>query len=143
MVAANVDVALLVASLNSDLNLRRLERYLATTYESGADPVIVLTKSDLAGDFAERVAEVEAIAFGAPVLALSSKTHEGLDALAAYLRPGRTAVLLGSSGRGQVHPAQRPGRRGEDGHRRDPRGRRAGRHTTTHRELVRLALRRA
>ncbi|MBL8553273.1 MAG: ribosome small subunit-dependent GTPase A [Phenylobacterium sp.] len=138
VVAANVDVALLVASLNADLNLRRLERYLATAYESGAEPVVVLTKADLAGDVAGPVAEVGAIASGAPVLAISSKTGEGLDALAAHLPPGRTAVLLGSSGAGkstllnalfgEARMATREIR--EDDAR--------GRHTTTHRELVLL-----
>jgi len=138
VVAANVDVALLVASLNSDLNLRRLERYLATTYESGADPVIVLTKVDLAHDTKERVAEVEAIAFGAPVLAISSKTGVGLDALAGHLRPGRTAVLLGSSGAGKstLLNALAGEEKMDTGEIREADER--GRHTTTHRELVRL-----
>ncbi|WP_293389500.1 ribosome small subunit-dependent GTPase A [Phenylobacterium sp. RIFCSPHIGHO2_01_FULL_69_31] len=137
-VATNVDVALLVASLNSDLNLRRLERYLATTYESGAEPVIVLTKADLTPDVAARVAEVEAIAFGAPVLAISSKTREGLDALATHLRPGRTAVLLGSSGAGKstLLNALAGEEKMDTGEIREADER--GRHTTTHRELVRL-----
>lgn len=139
VVAANVDVALLVASLNSDLNLRRLERYLATTYESGAEPVIVLTKADLTAEIAERVAEVEAIAVGAPVLALSSKTGAGLDALTAHLRPGRTAVLLGSSGAGKstLLNALAGEQKMDTGEIREADER--GRHTTTHRELVRLA----
>jgi ribosome biogenesis GTPase len=137
-VAANVDTALLVASLNADLNLRRLERYLAITYESGAAPVIVLTKADLADDVEARVAEVEAIAFGAPVLAISAKTGEGLGALTAHLPPGHTAVLLGSSGAGKStllnalagEELMATAEIREDDAR--------GRHTTTHRELVRL-----
>jgi ribosome biogenesis GTPase len=138
VVAANVDVALLVASLNSDLNLRRLERYLATTYESGAAPVIVLTKADLAPDPAAQVAEVEAIASGAPVLAISSKTGAGLEALFEHLRPGRTAVLLGSSGAGKstLLNALAGEARMDTGEIREADER--GRHTTTHRELVRL-----
>jgi ribosome biogenesis GTPase len=138
VVAANVDVAFLVTSLNTDLNLRRLERYLATAYESGADPVIVLTKADLMVDVAAAVEEAQAIAFGAPVLAVSSKTGQGLDAVAAHLPSGRTAVLLGSSGAGkstllnalagEERMATREIR--EDDER--------GRHTTTHRELVLL-----
>ena len=140
VVAANADVALLVASLNSDLNLRRLERYLATTYESGAQPVIVLTKADLAQGGAEgladTVAEVAAIAFGAPVLAISSKTGFGLDALKAYLAPGRTAVLLGSSGAGKstLLNALAGEEKMDTGAIREADER--GRHTTTHRELV-------
>ncbi len=136
VVAANADVALLVASLNSDLNLRRLERYLATTYESGAQPVIVLTKADLAPDVEALVAEVEAIAFGAPVLAISSKTGQGLDALRRHLPPGRTAVLLGSSGAGKstLLNALAGEERMDTGAIREADER--GRHTTTHRELV-------
>ena len=103
VVAANVDTAFLVASMNSDLNLRRLERYLATAYESGADPVVVLTKADLVQDVAAIVAEVETIAFGAPVLAVSSKTGQGLEAIAAHLPPARTgrAQQHGGAGRGE------------------------------------------
>ena len=138
VVAANVDVALLVASLNANLNPRRLERYLATTHESGAQPVIVLTKSDLAEFLDEDVAEIEAIALGAPVLAISARTGQGLDALDTWLRPGQTAVLLGSSGAGkstllnvlagEERMATREVRATDD----------RGRHTTTHRELVLL-----
>ena len=136
--AANVDVALLVASLNSDLNLRRLERYLATTYESGAQPVVVLTKADLADDIEGAIAEVEGVAFGAPVLAISSKTGQGLDALMAHLPPGRTAVLLGSSGAGKstLLNALAGEEKMDTGAIREADER--GRHTTTHRELVML-----
>ncbi len=138
VVAANVDVAFLVASLNGDLNLRRLERYLATTYESGAQPVIVLTKADLAPDAAERAAEVRAIAFEAPVLTISSKTGEGLEAVLAALAPGRTAVLLGSSGAGKstLLNALAGEERMDTGAIRE--GDDRGRHTTTHREIVLL-----
>jgi ribosome biogenesis GTPase / thiamine phosphate phosphatase len=138
VVAANVDTAFLVASMNSDLNLRRLERYLSTAYESGADPVVVLTKADLVQDVAAIVAEVETIAFGAPVLAISSKTGQGLEAIAAHLPPGRTAVLLGSSGAGKstLLNALAGEERMDTGVIREADER--GRHTTTHRELVLL-----
>jgi ribosome biogenesis GTPase len=138
VVAANVDTAFLVASMNSDLNLRRLERYLATAYESGAEPVIVLTKADLASDVPAKVAEVETVAFGAPVLAISSKTGQGLEAIAAHLPPGRTAVLLGSSGAGKstLLNALAGEERMDTGAIREADER--GRHTTTHRELVLL-----
>ncbi|HEY3951706.1 ribosome small subunit-dependent GTPase A [Phenylobacterium sp.] len=138
VVAANVDVALLTASLNGDLNARRLERYLATAYASGAEPVILLTKADLCPDPAPLVAEVEAIACGVPVLAVSAANGEGLAALAGWLKPGRTAVLLGSSGVGKstlVNALSGEARmataaiREADAH---------GRHTTTHRELIAL-----
>jgi ribosome biogenesis GTPase len=138
VVAANVDTAFLVASLNADLNLRRLERYLATAYESGADPVVVLTKADLSDDVASAVAEVEAVAFGAPVLAVSAKAGIGLEDLAVHLPPGRTAVLLGSSGAGKstLLNALAGEEKMATGEIREDDAR--GRHTTSHRELVRL-----
>lgn len=138
VVAANVDVAFLVASMNADLNLRRLERYLATTHESGAQPVIVLSKSDLADDPEARVAEVRTIALDAPVLAVSARNRTGLAALAAHLPPGRTAVLLGSSGAGKstlVNALAGQARMATGEIRADDD---RGRHTTTHRELIRL-----
>lgn len=138
VVAANVDVAFLVTSLNADLNLRRLERYLATAYESGAEPVVVLTKADLTDDPDAAVAEVQAIAFGAPVLAISARTGLGLDAVAAHLPPGRTGVLLGSSGAGKstLLNALAGSERMATAEIREDDAR--GRHTTTHRELVLL-----
>ncbi|HTX48440.1 MAG TPA: ribosome small subunit-dependent GTPase A [Caulobacteraceae bacterium] len=138
VVASNVDVALLVASMNADLNARRLERYLAAAWQSGARPVVVLTKCDLAEDAEAEIAEAEAVAFGAPVLAVSALTGEGLDALAEHLRPAETAVLVGSSGVGKSSLVNAlageelmatAAIREADAH---------GRHTTTHRELIRL-----
>lgn len=101
VLAANIDVIFLVTSLNSELNLRRLERYLATSWESGAVPVILLTKSDLSEDVDARRAEVESIALGVPVHVLSSLTGEGIDELPAYFEGHRTGVFLGSSGVGK------------------------------------------
>ena len=138
VVAANVDVAFLTASMNADLNARRLERYLAVAWQSGARPVVVLTKADLCDDPAAVVAEMEAVAFGAPVLAVSAVTGQGLDAVRAELSVGETAVMVGSSGVGKstlvnalagVALMATQGIREDDAH---------GRHTTTHRELVRL-----
>src|SRR4029453_11053153 len=99
--AANVDAVFLVMSLNEDFNLRRLERYITMAWESGAKPVIVLTKTDLYPEFALRVLEVEAIAFGVPVHAISSLTGDGLELVRAHLAPGQTIALLGSSGVGK------------------------------------------
>ncbi|MDQ2860516.1 MAG: ribosome small subunit-dependent GTPase A [Pseudomonadota bacterium] len=138
VVAANVDLAFLVAALNGDLNPRRLERYLASAWQSGATPVVVLTKADLCPDVAAAVAEVETMAVGAPVLAISSRTGEGLDAVRAYLAPGRTAVMVGSSGVGKstLLNALMGSERMATGAVREADGR--GRHTTSHRELIAL-----
>jgi ribosome biogenesis GTPase len=137
VVAANVDTVFLVTDCGRDFKPRRLERYLTAAWDSGAAPVIVLTKSDLAADVSETVAEAEAIAFAVPVHAVSSVTGEGLGELDPYLLPGRTVALLGSSGVGKSTLVNRL--LGQDllataELRRDGRGR----HTTTHRELVHL-----
>ena len=137
VLAANVDTVLLTTSLNEDLNLRRLERYIATAWDSGADPVIVLTKADLHPDPAAAAAEVESIAYGIPVLVVSARTGEGLDRVAGIVRPGRTLVLLGSSGVGKstlVNTLAGEELLATNELRSDGRGR----HTTSHRELVRL-----
>ncbi|MBE7464508.1 MAG: ribosome small subunit-dependent GTPase A [Planctomycetes bacterium] len=99
-IVANVDVAILATSLNQEFNPRRLERYLALAAESGADPVVALTKADLHPDPEHAAAEVER-ACGVCAVALSAVSGSGLDALAAWLTPGATAVLLGSSGVGK------------------------------------------
>jgi ribosome biogenesis GTPase len=137
VVAANADVALLVVSLNADLSLRRIERYLAAAWESGAAPVIVLTKADLCPQTDEKMSEVESIAFGAPVHALSAITGEGLDALKLHLAPGKTAVLLGSSGVGKSTLVNVLAGR-EIMMTREIRDDDTGRHATTHRELILL-----
>jgi ribosome biogenesis GTPase / thiamine phosphate phosphatase len=136
VLAANVDVIFLVTSLNRELKLRRLERYLATAWESGASPVILLTKSDLADDADERRLEVESIAFGVPVHVVSAVTRDGLAELPPYLAGHRTAVFLGSSGVGKStlinalagEEIQAIGEIRESDDR--------GRHTTTRRELL-------
>jgi ribosome biogenesis GTPase len=136
--AANVDVAFLTASLNADLSLRRLERYLAAAYESGAEPVIVLTKADACDDIAAAVAEVGRIAFGVPVLPVSALTGEGLEPLTDYLPSGRTAVLLGSSGVGKSTLVNALAGRERMATRAIREDDARGRHTTTHRELILL-----
>jgi len=136
VVAANVDAVFLVTGLDGDFNLRRIERYLTTAWDSGASPVIILNKSDLRPDIDDIVAEVETIALGTPVEAVSALDGSNLDALRRHLAPGKTAALLGSSGvgkstlinrlLGEERLATAPVREG-DSH---------GRHTTARRELV-------
>ena len=139
IVAANVDTVFLVSALGQDLNLRRIERYLTAAWDSGAQPVIVLTKADLHPTAVpEAVADVESIAFGVPVHAVSNVTGEGLEALDTYLGAGRTVALLGSSGVGKstlVNSLLGEERMATAEVREDDE---RGRHTTTHRELVPL-----
>ncbi len=137
VVAANVDTALLVTSLNQDLNPRRLERYLATAWESGANPVIVLTKSDLVGDTAAALRAVEAVAMGVPIQVISAVTGEGMDALRERVGTGGTTAVVGMSGVGKstlINHLIGDERFATADIRDDGRGR----HTTTHRELVPL-----
>lgn len=137
-IAANFDYVLILSSLNRDYNLKRIERYLSLAWGSGANPVILLTKSDLAPDYETKVAEVEAVAFGCPVHAISVLEPESLKALERYAQRGKTLVFLGSSGVGKStlvnalagKDVMSTGEIREDDAR--------GRHTTTHRELILL-----
>ena len=101
VLAANVDTVFLVAGLDRDFNIRRMERYLTLALESGAQPVIVLNKADLCPDVGSRVEDCESIAFGVPVHAASALTSDGLEALRSYVGTGKTVALLGSSGVGK------------------------------------------
>jgi len=101
VVAANVTVAFLMMSLDLNLNPRRLERYLVAAWDSGATPVVVLTKSDLVDDADTIIDEIKVVAAGAEVVAVSSVDGAGLDQLRKYLEPGTTVALLGSSGVGK------------------------------------------
>jgi len=104
VLAANVDVVLVATSLNRDLNPRRIERFLTAAWESGARPVVVLTKVDLARDPVEVAvaeAQLEEVAAGVPVVATSAVNGTGLDAIHAFLGAGRTLALVGSSGVGK------------------------------------------
>lgn len=134
--AANVDVVLVVGALDGDFNLRRLERYVALAWSSGAEPVIVLNKADASPDVAGRTLAVESVAPGVPVHALSARDGTGLDAIRALLQPGRTLALLGSSGVGKstlVNALLGTSRQAVGAVRADDA---RGRHTTTVRELV-------
>lgn len=137
-VAANMDVAFAVQSLNENFSVKRLERYLTLCWNSGARPVVLLTKSDLPGDHGEMISAAQAAAGDVPVIPLSSRTGEGLDRMEPYLAPGATAAFLGSSGVGKSSLINAlageevmsvGGVREYDS---------AGRHTTTHRQLLLL-----
>ena len=138
VIAANVDVAFIVAGLDNDFNLRRLERYLAVSRSSDVAPVIVLNKVDIARDLEGRLVAVEAIAPGIPIVILSALTGDHLADMGPHLRAGATAVVLGSSGVGKstLVNALLGELRQATGAVRDHDSR--GRHTTTHRELFAL-----
>ncbi|WP_019414760.1 ribosome small subunit-dependent GTPase A [Paenisporosarcina sp. TG20] len=138
IIAVNVDIVFLIMSLNQDFNVRRLERYIIAAWDSGANPVIVLTKKDVCNDLQTYVEQAESVAFGVPIHVVSSVTCEGISKLQELLKEGKTAALLGSSGVGksslvnvlcgeEVMAVQNV-RENDD----------KGRHTTTHRELSRL-----
>jgi ribosome biogenesis GTPase len=136
VLAANMDWLMIVMGLDGDYNLRRLERYLLLAWESGANPLIVLNKTDLCGSPRARVSEVEEAATGTPVVALSARSGDGLEPIRSRLRGGQTAAFLGSSGVGKSTLINRL-----LGHERQPTADvRAsddrGRHTTTYRELI-------
>ena len=101
LVAANFDYVFIMQSVNNNFNLNRIERYLSLTWESGGIPVIVLTKSDLVSNIQEYIDEIQNIAFGVDVYAVSCKTKEGLDNIKKYFTKGNTICFLGSSGVGK------------------------------------------
>ena len=105
VVAANIDTVLICMSLNQNYHLRRLERYLSIAYDSGAAPVVVLTKAHLCRDVDSRVSEVRGAAPGVDILAVSSLSGD-LGAVTRYILPGRTVAFLGSSGVGRIHADQ-------------------------------------
>lgn len=139
VVAANIDTVFIVMGLDADFSVRRAERYLITTWDGGASPVIILNKTDVCPDVPGAVAAVEAVAAGVPVFAISTRFDADLAVLDPYLRPGRTVALLGSSGVGKSTIVNRLA--GSDLQRtREVRDSdQKGRHTTTHRELIPIA----
>jgi ribosome biogenesis GTPase len=136
VVAANVDAIFIVMALDEDFSIRRLERYLLLARESGAAPIILLTKPDVATDVPAQAAAVAAVAGGVPMHVISPRNGDGIDQVAAHLRTGRTGALLGSSGVGKTTIINRlvgtDIRRTREVRAADSKGR----HTTTHRELV-------
>ncbi len=142
IVAANIDTVFLVMGLDGDYNPRRLERYLMLAYESGANPVVILNKSDVADHLAEDMDEIQALAVGIPVHAISAKDNSGTEVITGYLGAGRTGALLGSSGVGKSTIVN--ALLGEEKFKtRDVRAHDSrGRHTTRHRNLILLPERR-
>ncbi len=138
LVAANFDTVFLMESLNRDFNIRKMERYLVTARESGGTPVIVLTKADLCENVAEKIRQMEEIAADIPVIAVSAKSGTGLEQLKRYLVPEQVIAVAGSSGIGKSTLINTLAgkeimttseiRESDD----------RGRHTTTHRQIIRL-----
>jgi len=136
IIAANIDTVFIVCGLDGNFNPGRIERYLLLTYDSGATPVIVLSKSDLTDRLSEQMEEVRKVAIGVSIHAVSAVAEEGMTILTAYLEPGKTIAMLGSSGvgkstiintlLGEAHFDVGDVREADS----------KGRHTTTHRELV-------
>ena len=138
IVAANIDTVFLVMGLDGDYSPRRLERYLLLAYESGASPVVILNKSDVAEHLAEDMDEIQAQTVGIPVHAISAKEHSGVDVVTGYLGPGKTGALLGSSGVGKstIVNALLGEEKFKTKEVREHDSR--GRHTTRHRNLILL-----
>jgi ribosome biogenesis GTPase len=135
VLAANVDVVMVVMGLDEDFNLRRVERLLSLAFESKAVPMVVLNKADVAGGVEEKIAQVRAVAGGAEVHAVSARTGLGLEPVRAVFAAGKSVALLGSSGVGKSTMVNAlagtelmsTGATKDDG---------KGRHTTTRRELI-------
>lgn len=138
VIAANIDVALIVAALDGDFNVRRIERYIAQCWESGARPFVVLNKADVRAEPRELIAEIDGIGMGLPVALVSAKTGEGLDELVASFHKGQTIVLLGSSGVGKSTLVNRILQEERQATHAVRESDSRGRHTTTSRQLFLL-----
>ena len=137
VVAANIDTVFLCMSLNNDFNLRRLERYVSIAWNSGAVPVVVLTKADLCSNLEHKLFEVSSVAEGVDVLVTNTINQDGYEEIYPYLTEGKTIAFIGSSGVGKstlINCLLGEKHLDTNGLRNDDKGR----HTTTHRELILL-----
>lgn len=138
VVAANIDTVFLCMSLNNDFNLRRLERFISIAWNSGAVPVVVLTKADLCHDIEQKLVEVSSVAAGVEVLVTNTVNKDGYEQIYPYLAEGKTIAFIGSSGVGKstlINCLLGEKYMDTSGLRNDDKGR----HTTTHRELILLS----
>lgn len=138
VIAANFDTVFILASLNHDLNVNRIQRYLSAAWQSGATPVIILTKADLVNECSQQLIAVQQAAIGVHVIAVSAVSGYGLDHISEYLKPAKTIVFLGSSGVGKsslVNALAGEELMTVNTIREDDS---KGRHTTTHRQLIML-----
>lgn len=139
IVATNIDIIFICMALTKDYNIRRLERYISLAWDSGATPVVILTKTDLCDDVYDKVLEVQQVAIGIDVLAISSITDEGIEEVKSYIKPNCTIAFIGSSGIGKSTLINKL--LGEVKQKiNDVRNDEKGRHTTTRRELIVLPL---
>lgn len=138
IVASNIDTVFIVTGLDQNYNLRRIERYLLAAWNSGSQPVLVLNKSDLCDDLASKISEVESVAIGVPVFAVSTLDQVGLNMLHQFIKPGETVAFLGSSGVGKSSIINKL--IGEEKLKTGTvsNSNLKGKHTTTHRELILL-----
>jgi ribosome biogenesis GTPase len=138
VVAANFDYVFILASLNYDFNINRILRYITVSWESGGIPVVLLTKADLTDKYEDQLKQLQNLAAGVDVIPVSAVTGFGLDRLTVYMEPAKTIVFLGSSGVGKstlVNALAGGKIMNVDTIREDDS---KGRHTTTHRQLIRL-----
>lgn len=138
VVAANVDTVFIVMGLDGDFSVRRVERYLITAWDGGVAPAVILNKTDVCADVPGAVREVQAVAQGVPVHAISTKYDADLGCLGPYLQPGRTVALLGSSGVGKSTIVNRLVGENVQRTREVRESDQRGRHTTSHRQLIPL-----
>lgn len=137
VVAANIDTVFLCMSLNNDFNIRRIERYMTAAWDSGAVPVVLLTKTDLCDEVDAKIAQIESVAVGVDIITTSVAELDGYSQITPYLKVGKTLAFVGSSGVGKstlINHLLGDDRLDTNGLRNDDKGR----HTTTHRELLML-----